>query len=212
MCYFPPLVVLQGIIRVFGKNVKKTKVEIRPGVNFFLSKAFQKFHITIGFCMKLEDVLEVLPMLMPKSFLDWFIFIWGLEQCSKMFGEISLKSHYYLKDLKCVYYVCCGKDYGKEEQTWMIDNKPSKAHRNPKWIGLFLESFRGQMLSKNKVQWLDLPSRLWPPLVRLPLAKTIQVHYDFMVKYFKPPSGYSSKNYSWFLKYMYIDNAIVCNK
>jgi hypothetical protein len=173
MCYFPPLVVLQGIVRIFGKNVKKTKVEIRARVKILLSKAFQKFHIIIRFCMKLEDVLEVLPMLMPKSFLDQFIFIWGHEQCSKMFGEISLKSHYYLKDMKCVYYACCGKDYGKDEQTWMIDNKLSKAHRNPKWIGLFLESFRGQMLSKNKVQWLDLPSCLWPPLVGLPLAKTI---------------------------------------
>jgi hypothetical protein len=79
MCYFPPLVVLQGIVIMFGKNVKKTKVEIRAGVKILSSKAFQKFHITIGFCMKLEDVLEVLPMLMPKSFLDWFIFIWGHE-------------------------------------------------------------------------------------------------------------------------------------
>jgi hypothetical protein len=32
---------------VFGKNVEKTKVEIKAGVEIFLSKAFQKFHITI---------------------------------------------------------------------------------------------------------------------------------------------------------------------
>jgi hypothetical protein len=110
--YFPPLVVLQGNVRVFGKNVNKTKVEVKIGVKFFLSRAFQKFHIIIWSCMKLEDVLEVFPMLMPKSFLDRFIFIWGHEQCSKTFGEISPKSHYYLKDLKRVYYACCGKDYG----------------------------------------------------------------------------------------------------
>jgi hypothetical protein len=55
---------------VFGKNVDKTKVEIRVGVENFFNKAFQKFHIAIWFCMKLEDVLEIFPMLMPKSFLD----------------------------------------------------------------------------------------------------------------------------------------------
>jgi len=161
----------------------------------FLCKAFQKFHITIWSCMKREDVLEVLPMLMPKSFL-WFIFIWGHEQCSKMFSEISHGSHYYLKDLKHVYYACHGKDYGKEDQTLLIDDEPNKALWNPKWTGLFLESFKGQMLSKNKVQWLDVPSYLWPPLVKLPLVKMVQIHYDFMVKYFKPCLSSSSKNYS----------------
>jgi len=211
--YFPPLAILQGNVKMFGKNVDKTKVEVKATMNFFFSKAFQKFHIAIWFCLKLEDVLEVLPMLMPKFFLDQFIFIWGHEQCSKMLGEISPGSHYYLKDLKHVYYAYRGKDYGKEDQTLMInDEPPNKALRSPKWIGLFLESFRGQMLSKNKVQWLDLPSYLWPPLVGLPLAKTIRVHYDFMVKYFKRPLSSLSKNYSWFLKYMYIDNVDVRNK
>jgi hypothetical protein len=115
--------------------------------------------------MKLEDVLEVFPMLMPKSFLDRFVFIWGHEQCSKTSSEISPKSHYYLKDLKHVYYACHGKDYGKEDQILLINDEPNKVFRNPKWTSLFLESFKGQMLSKNQVQWLDLPSRLWPPLV-----------------------------------------------
>jgi len=44
-------------------------MEIKVGMENFLCKAFQKFHITIWSCMKREDVLEVLPMLMPKSFL-----------------------------------------------------------------------------------------------------------------------------------------------
>jgi hypothetical protein len=100
---------------MFGKNVDKTKMEVKDKVDFFFNKAFQKFHITIWSCMKLEDVLEVFPMLMPKSFLYRFIFISGLEQCSKMSGEISPGSHYYLKDLKHVYYVCHGKEYGKED-------------------------------------------------------------------------------------------------
>jgi hypothetical protein len=78
-----------------------------------------------------------------------------------------------------VYYACCGKDYGEEDQTLLINDEPNKVLRNLKWTSIFLESFRGQMLSKNKVQWLDLPFHLWPPLVGLPLAKMVQVHYDF---------------------------------
>ncbi len=45
---------------------------------FFLM-AYQKFNIAIWSCMKLEDVLKVLPLLMLKKFLDQFIFIWGCE-------------------------------------------------------------------------------------------------------------------------------------
>jgi hypothetical protein len=40
--------------------------------------------------MKLEHVLEVLPMFIPKKFLEWFIFIWGHEHCSKMFDQFLL--------------------------------------------------------------------------------------------------------------------------
>jgi hypothetical protein len=132
--------------------VDKTKVEIKVGVENFLKKAIQKFHIAIWFCMKLEDVLEVLPMLMLESFLNWFVFIWGCEQCSKTFGEISPRSHYYLKDLKLVYYACCEKHYGKEDQTLLINDETNKTPWNLKWTNVFLKSFNGQMLSKNKVQ------------------------------------------------------------
>jgi hypothetical protein len=69
-----------------------------------------------------------------------------------------------------------------------------------KWNGLFLESFRGQMLSQNKVQWLDLTSRLWSSLFELPLAKMVHVHCDYMVKYFKPCSSSFSKDYYWFVQ------------
>jgi hypothetical protein len=51
------LVVLEGNARVFGKNVDKKEVEVRIGVEIFLSKTFQKFHIIIWSWMKLEDVL-----------------------------------------------------------------------------------------------------------------------------------------------------------
>jgi hypothetical protein len=58
---FPTFACSARDVKVFGKNVGKTKVED------FINKAFQKFHIAICFCMKLEDVL---PMLMPESFLN----------------------------------------------------------------------------------------------------------------------------------------------
>ncbi len=99
--------------------------------------------------------------------------------------------------------------YGKEDQTLFIDDELHKMLQNSKWNCLFLESFNGQILSKNKVQWLDLASHLWPPLVGLILATTIQVHYDFMVKYYKLQLSSSSKNYYWFLKYMGSDNGDV---
>jgi hypothetical protein len=51
-----------------------------------------------------------------------------------MFGENSPKSCYYLKYLKHVYYVYCGKDYGKEDQTLFIDDEPNKVLQNTKWI------------------------------------------------------------------------------
>jgi hypothetical protein len=117
----------------------------------FLILAFEKFYIAIWSCMKLEDVFEVLPMLIPNTFVDYLVFIWGHEQCLKTFGQISLGSYYYLKDLKCMYYGCRGLPYGKEDQTLMIDDEPSKTLRNLKWSGLFLESFKGELLLKNKV-------------------------------------------------------------
>jgi len=90
-----------------------------------------------------------------------------------MFGQISLRSHNYLKDFKRMYYAYPGLPYGKEDQTLLINDEPTKAFQNLKWSGFFLKSFRGQMLSKNKVQWLDLASCLWPLLLELPIAKTI---------------------------------------
>jgi hypothetical protein len=54
-------------------------MEVKVGVEHFLSQVFKYFYIAIWSCMKLEDVLEVLPMLMPKTFLEQFVFIWGCE-------------------------------------------------------------------------------------------------------------------------------------
>jgi hypothetical protein len=108
-------------------------VEVRTRVEDFLAKAFEKSYVTIWSCMKLEDVLEVLPMLMFKNFVGWFVFIWGHEQCSKTIGQISPRSHYYLKDLKHVYYNYCGLPYGKEDQTLVIDDEPNKRYGQMQW-------------------------------------------------------------------------------
>jgi hypothetical protein len=85
---------------MFGRNIERSKMEVRTRVEHFLSQVFKYFYIAIWFCMKLEDVLKVLPMLIPEIFLEQFVFIWGSEQCFKMSGQISPGSHYYWKDLK----------------------------------------------------------------------------------------------------------------
>jgi hypothetical protein len=111
---------------MFGRNIDTSNVEVRAGVEHFLSNAFKRIYIIIWSYMKLEDVLEVLPMLMLKKFLNEFIFIWGHEQCSKTFGENIVGSYYYTKYLKHVYYACCGLPYWMKDQTLLIDDKPSK--------------------------------------------------------------------------------------
>ncbi len=123
LCYFPLSAVLQRNIRVFGRNVDKAKVEVRAGVEDFLAKAFEKSYITIWFCMKLEDVLEVLPMFMLENFVDWFIFISRREQCLKIVGQISPKFHYYLKDLKHIYYGCmnCCMERRIQHYSWTMN-------------------------------------------------------------------------------------------
>jgi len=52
---------------VFHINIDSTKVEIRTRLEHFLSMAFEKVYIKIWSCMKLEDVLRVLPILIPKK-------------------------------------------------------------------------------------------------------------------------------------------------
>ncbi len=54
-------------------------MEVKVGVDNFLAKAFEKFHVTIWSYMKFEYVLEAFPMLMPNNFVDCFVFIWEHE-------------------------------------------------------------------------------------------------------------------------------------
>jgi hypothetical protein len=127
--------------------------------------------------MLLKDVLEILPLLMPKILINQFVFVWGHEQCTTTTGQLTRSIYYYLKDLDRIHLACKGFPYGDRDQTLFIDDEPNKAFQNPKWNGLFLEPFRGRELSKNKVQWLNLASRLWPTLKGLPFTKMIYAHF-----------------------------------
>ncbi len=75
--------------------------------------------------------------------------------------------------LKHVYYAYHDLPYGKEDQMLLINGETSKALQNPKWSGNFLESFKGELLSKNQVQWLDLSFCLWPILIGLPMVRIV---------------------------------------
>jgi hypothetical protein len=71
LCYFSPLVILQRNVKVSGRNVDRAKVQVKVGVENFLSKAFERFNVAIWPCMNLEDVLEVLPIdALPNSLID----------------------------------------------------------------------------------------------------------------------------------------------
>jgi hypothetical protein len=74
--------------------------------------------------------------------------------------------------------------YGKEKQTLFIDDEPNKALENPKWSGFFIESFKS-LLSKHKVQRLDLAFHLWLTLIGLLLVDSIEDHHPKMFKVFK---------------------------
>jgi len=75
----------------------------------------------------------------------------------------------------------------------------------------FLESFKGEILSRNKVQLLDLASWLWLAIIKFPFMRIVWDHYDFMLKHSKPCLSSSSRNYSWFMQYMNSDNRALCN-
>jgi hypothetical protein len=60
---------------MFGKNIDKGKVQVKVGMKHFLVHAFEKFYIVIWSCVKLEDVLKVLPMLILDTFMDQVVFI-----------------------------------------------------------------------------------------------------------------------------------------
>jgi hypothetical protein len=66
--------------------------------------------------MLLEDVFEILLLLMPKTLIDQFVFVWGHEQCTTMMGQCTHSSYYYLKDLDQVHFACRGLPFGDKDQ------------------------------------------------------------------------------------------------
>jgi len=47
LCYVPQCVVQQGNAQVFGRNIDKSKVEVKTRVENFVSNVFKKFYIAI---------------------------------------------------------------------------------------------------------------------------------------------------------------------
>jgi len=64
---------------VKGSNIDISKVKVRVEMQNFLSSTFINIYIAIWSCMLLEDVMQVLPLVMPQVFVDQFFFIWGHE-------------------------------------------------------------------------------------------------------------------------------------
>jgi hypothetical protein len=120
----------------------------------------------------LEDVFETLYLLMLENLWTNLCSFENMNNALKLLVKLQL-SHLLFEGLTHVYYACCGLPYKKEDPMLLIDNEPNKMFQNPKWNSLFIESFKGDMLSKNKVQCLDLTSCLWPILIGLPLTNTI---------------------------------------
>jgi hypothetical protein len=149
-CYFSMCAFFQGDQWEIGKNLDVSKLEIRVGVQNFLVRAFKHLYFVIWSYLLLEDVLQILPMLMPKTLVDQFVFVWDV-QCIITMGQLTRLVYYYLKDLDWVHLALRGLLYGDKDQTLSINDEPSKALWNPKWSELFLEPFKVHELFKNKV-------------------------------------------------------------
>jgi len=93
LCYFPKCALLQGNQWKTRKNLDVSKLEICARVQHFLSWAFEHFYIVIWLCM-LEDVFEILLLLMPKTLIDQFVFVWGHEQMHYNNRSIHTLSYY----------------------------------------------------------------------------------------------------------------------
>jgi hypothetical protein len=95
MCYFPQKVVLQGNHYVKGSNSNQQNGSKAWECNIFFLKC-SKNNITIWICMLLEDMMQILPLLMPQVFVDQFVFIWGCKKCTRMLGQFIIGTYYYL--------------------------------------------------------------------------------------------------------------------
>jgi hypothetical protein len=76
---FPKCAFLQGDQWKTRKNLDIFKLEICARIHDFISQEFERFYIVIRPCMLLEDVLEIVPLLVPKILIGQFVFVWGCE-------------------------------------------------------------------------------------------------------------------------------------
>jgi hypothetical protein len=95
----------------------------------------------------------------------------------------------------CILHV---KDWPMKKKTKHCSLTTIQA-RPLKCNGLFIESFRRHKLSKNKDPMIGPSFYLLLTLVGLPLVTTCGIHYEIIVKYFKPCLTFFSPNYSWFI-------------
>jgi hypothetical protein len=77
--------------------------------------------------MLLEIVFEILLLLIPKTLVNQFVFVWGREQCTATMGQLTHSVYYYLKDLDRVHLAHRGLSYGHGDQTLLFDDKLNKA-------------------------------------------------------------------------------------
>ncbi len=103
-----------------------------------------------------------------------------------------------MKDLDWVHLACKGLPYGDRDQTLRIDDEHTKALQNPKWSKLFLEPFEGRELSENKMQWLNLASRLWPVLKGLSFTNTMYTHFIVIMLFLRLLFSFWYLSYFWF--------------
>jgi len=75
--------------------------------------------------MLLENAFEILPLLMPKTLINQFVFVWGHEQC--ITNQLTHSIYFYLKDLDQVHFAHKGLPCGDRDQTLFIDDELSKA-------------------------------------------------------------------------------------
>ncbi len=168
----------------------------------FFVLTFKEFQIAIWFGMLLEDIQELLPLIMPRQFICKFVFVWVKERCSQMLGRITPTLIYYLKDLNITYLEFYSMFHHHiEDHVLLINDKPNKAICNSHYNCVFLESFKGQHLTKSNIQVMDLCLCLWLILKHLPHALMMKNHHPYMCILFCPPFCHFEPSYSWFMQF-----------
>ncbi len=162
-----------------------------------------KNYIAIWFCMLLEDVMYFFCWCHKHLLINLFLF----GDMNNALGPWVNSLHEHIIILR-IWIVCI-----LMSKATLWDKRPNIIHwwwakeglQNSKWNGLFIKFFRGHKLLKNKGQWLDLATHLWPMVVGL-VVRTIGVHYQIIIKYSKFHLTSFSLNSSWLMQYMKSNN------